>query len=52
MAISSDTQTVDELYAIAETLPNSKFIKRLCQYSKKYNIGIVGTFFEKNNQNR
>ena len=50
MAFSSNTQTTDELYAIAETLPNSKFIKRLCQYSKKYNIGIVGTFFEKNNQ--
>ena len=48
MAFSSNTQTADELYAIAETFPNSKFIERLCQYSKKYNIGIVGTFFEKN----
>src|ERR671921_637963 len=48
MAFSSNTQTIEELYAIAETLPNSKFIKRLCQYSKKYNIGIVGTFFERN----
>lgn len=50
MAFSPNTQTVDELYAIAEILPDSKFINRLCQYSKKYNIGIVGTFFEKNNQ--
>jgi deaminated glutathione amidase len=48
MAFSSNTQTRDELYKTAETLPDSKFIKRLCQYSKKYNIGIVGTFFEKN----
>ena len=48
MAFSSNTQTLDELQKSAETLPNSKFIKRLCQYSKKYKIGIVGTFFEKN----
>lgn len=48
MAFSSNTQTSDELYNTAETLSNSKFIKRLCQYSKKYEIGIVGTFFEKN----
>lgn len=48
MAFSSNTQTLDELYKTAETLPDSKFIKRLCQYSKKYKIGIVGTFFEKN----
>ena len=50
MAFTSNTQTIDELYAIAETLPSSKFIKKLCHYSQKYNIGIVGTFFEKNNQ--
>ncbi len=48
MAFSSNTQTLDELYNTAEPLSNSKFIKRLCQYSKKYEIGIVGTFFEKN----
>ncbi|MGZ5549578.1 MAG: carbon-nitrogen hydrolase family protein [Nitrososphaeraceae archaeon] len=48
MAFSSNTQTLDELYKTAETLSDSKFIKRLCQYSKKYKIGIVGTFFEKN----
>lgn len=48
MAFSSNTQTLDELYKTAETLPDSKFIKRLCQYSKKYKIGIIGTFFEKN----
>jgi deaminated glutathione amidase len=50
MAFTSNTQTIDELYSIAETLPSSKFIKKLCHYSQKYNIGIVGTFFEKNNQ--
>jgi predicted amidohydrolase len=48
MAFSSNTQTADELYNSAEPLANSKFIKKLCQYSKKYKIGIVGTFFEKN----
>ncbi|MGZ8887127.1 MAG: carbon-nitrogen hydrolase family protein [Nitrososphaeraceae archaeon] len=48
MAFSSNTQTLDELYKTAETLSDSKFIKRLCQYSKNYKIGIVGTFFEKN----
>lgn len=48
MAFSSNTQTLDELYKTAETLPDSKFIKRLCQYSKNYKIGIIGTFFEKN----
>src|SRR5688500_16571949 len=48
MAFSSNTQTLDELYKTAETLSDSKFIKRLCQYSKKYKIGIIGTFFEKN----
>jgi deaminated glutathione amidase len=48
MAFSSNTQTLDELYKIAETLSDSKFIKRLCQYSKNYKIGIIGTFFEKN----
>ncbi len=48
MAFSSNTQTLDELYNTAEPLANSKFIKKLCQYSKKYKIGIVGTFFEKN----
>ena len=50
MAFTSNSQPIDELYAIAETLPSSKFIKKLCHYSQKYNIGIVGTFFEKNNQ--
>lgn len=50
MAFSPNTQTIDELYAIAETLPNSKFIRKLCHYSQKYNIGIIGTFFEKDNQ--
>ena len=48
MAFSSNTQTLDELYKTAETLSDSKFIKRLCQYSKNYKIGIIGTFFEKN----
>lgn len=48
MAFSSSTQTPDELYNSAEPLTNSKFLKKLCQYSKKYKIGIVGTFFEKN----
>jgi predicted amidohydrolase len=48
MAFSSNTQTLDELYKTAETLPDSKFIKRLCQYSKNYKIGIIGTFFERN----
>jgi predicted amidohydrolase len=48
MAFSSNTQTADELYNNAEPLANSKFIKKLCQYSKKYKIGIVGTFFERN----
>ena len=48
MAFSSNTQTLYELYNTAEPLANIKFIKKLCQYSKKYKIGIVGTFFEKN----
>ena len=48
MAFSSNTQTLDELYKTAETLSDGKFIKRLCQYSKNYKIGIIGTFFEKN----
>jgi predicted amidohydrolase len=52
MAFSSNKQTIDELYAISETLPNSTFIKKLSQYSKKYNIGIIGTFFEKNNEKK
>ena len=52
MAFSSNKQTVDELYAIAETLPSSNFIKKLSHYSKKYNIGIIGTFFEKNDEKK
>ncbi|HEU5461212.1 MAG TPA: carbon-nitrogen hydrolase family protein [Nitrososphaeraceae archaeon] len=51
MAFSPSTQTLDELYNTAELLANSKFIKRLCQYSKKYKIGLVGTFFERNPYN-
>lgn len=52
MAFSSNKQTVDELYTIAETLPSSNFIKKLSYYSKKYNIGIIGTFFEKNDEKK
>jgi len=48
MAFSSSTQTPDELYNSAEPLANSKFLKKICKYSEKYKIGIVGTFFEKN----
>jgi predicted amidohydrolase len=48
MAFSSSTQTPDELYHSAEPLANSKFLKKICKYSEKYKIGIVGTFFEKN----
>ena len=51
MAFSPSTQTLDELYNTAELLSNSKFIKRICQYSKKYKIGVVGTFFERNPYN-
>jgi deaminated glutathione amidase len=51
MAFSPSTQTLDELYNTAELLANSKFIKRICQYSKKYKIGVVGTFFERNPYN-
>ncbi len=48
MAFSSSTQTPDELYNSAEPLADSKFLKKICKYSEKYKIGIVGTFFEKN----
>ena len=48
MAFSPSNQNLDELYSIAESISHSNFLKKLRQQSKRYNIGIVGTMFEKN----
>ena len=48
MAFTPKSQTQDELYEIAESLPNSNFLKKLCKSSKTNKIGIIGTLFEKN----
>ena len=50
MAYSPGNQKLDELYFVAESISNSNFLKKLRKESQRYNIGIVGTMFEKNNR--
>lgn len=48
MAFTPNSQTKDELYELAESMPDSVFLNKLCKHSKKNKIGIIGTLFEKN----